>query len=52
MVLHFSAAIGQRVWNLHPGGGFAAEGRLPERITLLVSCLGWSRGTDESKACE
>ena len=48
----FSIATGHRVWNLHPGGGFEAEGRLPERISLLLCLFGWSRGTEESRARE
>src|SRR4030042_2100561 len=47
--LHTSIARGHRVWNLHPGGGFAGLGTSPGRMILSLLRSGAGTGiTDRS----
>ena len=50
--MQFSVAIGQRVWNTHPFGGFTGLGSSPVRIirSLLASMIGSGMGIAERSA--
>src|SRR5690606_6651097 len=51
-VAHLGWAHGQRVWNLHPDGGFAGDGRSPwsRMRSRRSSASGSGRGTADMRA--
>lgn len=50
---HLSLTIGQRVWKVHPGGGFAGLGKSPARIIRFdLSTVGSATGAALIKAFE
>ena len=49
-LLQISMQFGQRVWNLHPEGGFAGEGIDPFRSIRSILAVGSGIGMAENSA--